>query len=99
MQSNYKISDVRTIAGALKGGSDYALIDWFNLDQPISETRLVPLLTDHKLSAMDTGICYAIYPHRKQALLISEFIQYTQHHIGSPVIRESHIPNDKDLYL
>ncbi|WP_261823843.1 type 2 periplasmic-binding domain-containing protein [Vibrio neonatus] len=72
MQGNYKISDVRTIVGALKSGLGYALIDLFNLDQPISETKLVARLTDHKLSTMDTGI-YPIYPHRKQTLLVSEF--------------------------
>ncbi|WP_040890803.1 hypothetical protein [Vibrio ezurae] len=68
MQGNDKISEVRT----MMGGLGYALIDLFNLDQPISETKLVPRLTDHKLSTTDTGI-YPIYPHRKQTLLVSEF--------------------------
>ncbi|MEZ9899316.1 LysR family transcriptional regulator [Vibrio breoganii] len=97
MQGNYKISDVRTMMGAVKDGLGYALIDLFNLDQPISDTKLVPLLTDHKLSTMETGI-YAIYPHRTQTLLVSEFIQYVQQHIGSPALWESHIPNYQDLY-
>ncbi|CAM4173898.1 LysR family transcriptional regulator [Vibrio neonatus] len=97
MQGNYKISDVRTMMGAVKDGLGYALIDLFNLDRPISQSKLVPLLTDYQLSTMDTGI-YAIYPHRKKTLLVSEFIDFVQQHIGSPAIWESHIPNYNEMY-
>ncbi|WP_261817772.1 LysR family transcriptional regulator [Vibrio gallicus] len=97
MRGNYKVSDVRTMMGAIEDGLGYALIDLFNLDRPIDETGLVPLLTDYRLSTMDTGI-YAVYPHRKQTLLVSEFIRYVQEYIGTPAFWESHIPNYHQLY-
>ncbi|CAM2917061.1 LysR family transcriptional regulator [Vibrio rarus] len=97
MQGNYKVSDVRTMMGAVKDGLGYALIDLFNLDRPIAQSKLLPLLTDHRLSTMDTGI-YAMYPHRKKTLLASEFIRYVEDHIGSPAIWESHIPHYSTLY-
>jgi hypothetical protein len=46
---------------------------------------------------MDTGI-YAIYPHRKQTLLVSEFIKAVQAHIGSPAFWQQYIPDYKDMY-
>lgn len=97
MRGNYKVSDVRTMMGAVQDGLGYAQIDLFNLDRPIHESGLMPLLTDHKLSTMDTGI-YAIYPHRKQTLLVSEFIRFVQEYIGTPAFWESHIPDYHQLY-
>ena len=85
LRGNYKVSDVRTMMNAVEDGLGYALIDLFNLDRPVEQSGLMPLLTDHKLSNMGTGI-YAIYPHRKQTLLVSEFIKAVQQHIGSPAI-------------
>tara|TARA_R110001583_G_scaffold49730_1_gene155671 strand:+ start:4077 stop:5036 length:960 start_codon:yes stop_codon:yes gene_type:complete len=97
MKGNYKISDVRAMMDAVKAGLGYSLIDLFNLDKPISETGLVPLLTNYKLSTMDTGI-YALYPHRKQTPLVSEFIKTVQEYIGTPAFWVEHIPNYKQLY-
>lgn len=97
MKGNYKVSDVKSIIDAVQHGIGYTLIDLFNLEKPISELNLVPLLTDHKISMMDTGI-YAIYPHRKQTPLITEFINELQSYIGTPPFWESHIPNYHDLY-
>lgn len=97
MKGNYKVSDVKSIIDAVQHGIGYTLIDLFNLEKPISELNLVPLLTDHKISMMDTGI-YAIYPHRKQTPLITEFINELQSYIGTPPFWESHIPNYHNLY-
>lgn len=97
MKGNYKVSDVRTMVNAVKDGLGYALIDLFNLEQPIDKLELVPLLTDHLLSTMDTGI-YAIYPHRTKTPLISEFVKEVQAYIGTPPFWDKHIANYKELY-
>lgn len=97
MQGNYKVSDVRTLMGAVRDGIGYSVIDLFNLEKPIDELGLVPLLTDHTLSTLDTGI-YAIYPHRKQTLLVSEFINEVKEYIGEPAIWESFVPDYQLMY-
>lgn len=97
MKGNYKASDVNSIISAVKDGIGYTMIDLFNLEKPIEDLKLVPLLTNHKISMMDTGI-YAIYPHRKQTPLITEFISTLQDHIGDPPFWVSHIPNYANLY-
>jgi DNA-binding transcriptional LysR family regulator len=97
MQGNYKVSDVRTLIAAVRDGLGYAVIDLFNLEKPIDELGLVPLLTDHSLSTLDKGI-YAIYPHRKQTLLVSEFINELKLAIGEPAIWESYIPDYHLMY-
>ncbi|GAM68728.1 hypothetical protein JCM19236_1050 [Vibrio sp. JCM 19236] len=42
------------------------MIDLFNLDRPINESGLMPLLTDHKLSTMDTGIYASIHTENRR---------------------------------
>ena len=97
MRGNFKVSDVRTLIDAVKSGLGYSLIDLFNLEEPIAQSKLVPLLTDYGLSTMDTGI-YAVYPHRKQTLLVSEFIKAVQEYIGTPPIWLDHVPDFKNMY-
>ncbi|MFC1233999.1 LysR family transcriptional regulator [Vibrio sp. F74] len=97
MKGNYKVSDARVLMSAVKDGLGYSMIDLFNLDRPLSESDLVPLLTDHTISTMNTGI-YAVYPHRKQTILVTEFIQSVQDHIGTPPFWEAYISNYKNLY-
>lgn len=97
MKGNYKVSDVKSMIEAVRYGIGYTMVDLFNLEKPINELNLVPLLTDHKISMMNTGI-YAIYPHRKQTPLITEFINELQSYIGTPPFWESHIPNYQALY-
>lgn len=97
MKGNYKVSDVKSMIGAVIDGIGYTMIDLFNLEQPITESKLVPLLTDHKISMMGTGI-YAVYPHRNQTPLITEFINILQSNIGKPPFWEAYIPNYKKLY-
>jgi DNA-binding transcriptional LysR family regulator len=97
MQGNYKISDVRSMINAVRDGLGYTMIDLSNLEKPINELNLVVLLTHYKLSMMDTGI-YAIYPHKNQTPLITEFITELQNYIGTPPFWESYIPNYQALY-
>ncbi len=97
MDGNYKVSDVRMMVDAVKDGLGYALVDLFNLEQSIEDTGLVPLLTNYGLSTVDTGI-YAIYPHRKQTLLVSEFVKVVQDYIGTPPLWVGNIPDFKGYY-
>ncbi|MBY5990900.1 LysR family transcriptional regulator [Ferrimonas balearica] len=97
MRGNFKVSDVRAMMEAVQAGLGYAQIDLFNLDRPISESKLVPLLTDYRLSTLETGI-YALYPHRKQTPLVTEFIRCVQAHLGEPPFWERHIPGYEGLY-
>lgn len=97
MKGNYHVSDVRAMVHAIRNGLGYSLIDLFNLDQPLEQLGLTTLLTDHRLSTMDTGI-YALYPHRKQTPLVTEFIKTVEEYIGTPPFWENFIPNYKDLY-
>ncbi|TKF21341.1 LysR family transcriptional regulator [Vibrio genomosp. F6] len=97
MQGNYKVSDVRTMISAVKDGLGYSQIDLFNLECPIKHSQLKPLLTNYTISNMDTGI-YAIYPHRKQTLLVKAVIDAVLDYIGTPPFWEEHIPNYKNLY-
>ena len=97
MKGNFKVSDVQTMVDAVKDGLGYTLIDLFNLNRPIAELKLLPLLSSHVLSTRDTGI-YAVFPHRRQILLVSEFIKAVQSYIGTPPFWETHIPNYKKLY-
>jgi DNA-binding transcriptional LysR family regulator len=97
MKGNYKVSDVKSIIKAVEEGIGYTMVDLFNLEKPISESKLVPLLTDHSISMMNTGI-YAVYPHRKQTPLITEFINALQEYIGTPPFWENNVPNYHQLY-
>ncbi|MDC3213237.1 LysR family transcriptional regulator [Pseudoalteromonas distincta] len=97
MKGNYKVSDVRAMVDAVKAGLGYVMLDLFNLEEPIDKMGLVPLLTNYKLSTMGTGI-YALYPHRKQTPLVSEFIKTVQEYIGTPPFWVEHMPNYKQLY-
>ncbi|OAN11470.1 LysR family transcriptional regulator [Photobacterium jeanii] len=97
MHGNYRVSDVRTMMDAVKGGLGYSRVDLFHLDSPINELKLIPLLTDYTLSNMNTGI-YAVYPHRKHTPLVSEFIKAVQSYIGTPPFWEQHIPNYDQCY-
>lgn len=98
MKGNYRVSDVRTMIDAVRDGLGYTMIDLFNLERPIEQLKLVPLLTNYALSTMDTGI-YAIYPYRKQTMLVNEFIKTVQNYLGSPPFWEKHIDNYHKLYL
>ncbi|GAA4885302.1 LysR family transcriptional regulator [Ferrimonas pelagia] len=97
MQGNYRVSDVANLVTAVRDGLGYSLIDLSNLDRPISELILVPLLTDYRLSTMETGI-YALYPHRRQAMLASDFIEAVQAHIGSPPFWADYMPDYEQYY-
>ncbi|PSW16876.1 LysR family transcriptional regulator [Photobacterium sanctipauli] len=97
MQGNYKVTDVRAVVDAVKDGVGYSLFDLFYLKQSADELGLVPLLTDHVLSTMETGI-YALYPNRKQTPLMREFIKAVQEDIGDPPIWLNHIPNYQQCY-
>ncbi|MGF1690859.1 LysR family transcriptional regulator [Photobacterium kagoshimensis] len=90
MQGNYKVSDVRTMIGAVKDGLGYSLIDISNLDRHMDELGLVQLLPRYEVSTRETAI-YAIYPHRKQTMLVKEFIKAVQDYIGSPPRWKVHI--------
>ncbi|MDO6541752.1 LysR family transcriptional regulator [Photobacterium sanguinicancri] len=90
MFGNYKVSDIRTLLGAVRDGLGYSLIDISNLDRHVDELGLVRLLTHYEVSTRETAI-YAIYPHRKQTMLVKEFIKTVQDYIGSPPRWESHI--------
>ncbi|MGF1681487.1 LysR family transcriptional regulator [Photobacterium minamisatsumaniensis] len=94
MVGNYKVSDVRTMIGAVKDGLGYAMVDLSNLEQPIDELDMVQLLPDYTISTMDTAI-YAVYPHRKQTMLVKEFIKAVQEHVGTPPRWEKNVPNLK----
>jgi len=97
MKGNYKVSDVRALVDAVKDGLGYTILDLFNLEKPINELKIVPLLTSYRISFGDLGI-YAVYPHRNQTPLVTEFIKALQLHIGSPPYWIGHIPNYNNLY-
>ncbi|QIZ77639.1 LysR family transcriptional regulator [Ferrimonas lipolytica] len=97
MQGNCKVNDVRAIINAVKSGVGYTVLDLSNLDRPISELGLVPLLTDHQLSNQGTGI-YAVYPHRKKSALVAEFLEAMKSYVGNPPYWEQYIPNYHELY-
>ena len=97
MQSNFCVSDMRTLIKAVTDGLGYAMIDLFNLDKPLSEAKLALLLTGYGLSTVDTGI-YAIYPHRKPTKLVSEFINAVQSYIGTPPFWVDYVPDYKNSY-
>lgn len=97
LKGNLIVSDVKTMIDAVKDGLGYTVIDLFNLDRSVEDLGLVTILTDHKLSTMDTGI-YVIYPSRKQTKLAAEFIKEFQAFIGTPPYWEDHLPGFKQLY-
>ncbi|GAB1621906.1 LysR family transcriptional regulator [Agarivorans albus] len=97
MRGNYKVSDVRALMGAVCDGLGYSMIDLFNLECSAEQLGLVPLLTNYQISTMDTGI-YAVYPHRKQTVLVKEFIGAVQQYIGTPPYWLEHLPNYQQLY-
>ncbi|XQW84968.1 LysR family transcriptional regulator [Thalassotalea piscium] len=97
MKGNFKASDVQSTINAARDGIGYIMIDLFNLEKPIADLKLVPLLTNHQISMMDTGI-YAVYPHRNQTPLVTEFITTLQTYLGEPPFWEKHVPNYQHLY-
>ncbi|KLV04111.1 LysR family transcriptional regulator [Photobacterium aquae] len=97
MQGNYKVSDLRVLMDAVRDGLGYGIIDVFFLERTLKEMGLVPLLTDYPLSNMDSGI-YAVYPHRKQTMLVTEFIKAVQAYIGTPPFWLDYIEEYGQLY-
>ncbi len=83
MKGGYKVSDIRMLVDAVKAGIGYTVVDLANLNAPMDQLDLLPLLSDYTLSNRGTGI-YAVYPHRKQTKLLSAFLQQFQDYIGSP---------------
>ncbi|QLE83680.1 MULTISPECIES: LysR family transcriptional regulator [Shewanella] len=97
MRGNLKMSDVSALVSAVSDGMGYTMLDLSNLYQSADELGLVPLLTDHVLSNLDRAI-YAIYPHRKQTLLVKEFVNAVVEYIGTPPLWERHVDNYGQLY-
>ena len=91
MQAKYKVSDVKTMINAAKDGLGYALIDLSNLEDSLENLDLVQLLPEMTISRSNTAI-YAVYPHRKQTMLVKEFIHAVQEHIGTPPRWEAYLP-------
>ncbi len=83
LEGNYQVNHAHTLVDAVKEGLGYAVIDLSNLNRSLKELNLVQLLPDYQISTMDTAI-YAVYPHRKQTMLVKEFIKAVQTDIGSP---------------
>ena len=97
MRGNYKTGDVRSLAQAVRDGLGYAMMAVFNLDRPASELGLDTLLTDYRLSTMDSGI-FAIYPHRQTTPLVQEFVKAVIEHLGTPPFWLNHIEDYDTLY-
>jgi DNA-binding transcriptional LysR family regulator len=97
MKGNYKVNDVSTLIGAVADGLGYAVVASSNLARPIEEMNLKPLLTDYAISNNGLAL-YALYPHRKQTALVTEFIKAVQQHVGDTPLWEKHIPNFDRLY-
>ena len=91
MQAKYKVSDVKTMINAATDGLGYALIDLSNLEDSLENLDLVQLLPEMTISRSNTAI-YAVYPHRKQTMLVKEFIHAVQEHIGTPPRWEAYLP-------
>ncbi|NOH78372.1 LysR family transcriptional regulator [Vibrio sp. RE86] len=97
MKGNCKVNDVQTLLASAKDGLGYVTIASSNLNRPISELGLKPLLTDHLLCNQGLAL-YALYPHRKQTALVREFITAVQEYIGTPPIWEQNIPDFANCY-
>lgn len=98
MQGRYKVNDVRTLLDAVQAGLGYVMISSSNLTQSVETMNLTPLLTDYRLCNQGTAL-YALYPHRKQTVLVREFIQAVKAFIGLPPIWEQHIEGFEGMYL
>ncbi len=97
MKGKYKVNDVSTLISAVKDGLGYATVASSNLSCSIEGMNLKPLLTHHAISSRGLAL-YALYPHRKQTALVTEFIKAVQHYIGKTPIWEQHIPNFDTMY-
>ncbi|MDN3612126.1 LysR family transcriptional regulator [Vibrio ostreicida] len=97
MSGKYKVNDVQTLLAAIQDGIGYAMISSSNLNRPISELRLKPILTQYALCNRGVAL-YAIYPHRKQTALVKAFIEAVGAYIGTPPVWEKHIPHFSTLY-
>lgn len=97
MKGNYKVNDVSTLISAVKDSLGYATIASSNLSCSIEEMNLKPLLTDYAISTQGLAL-YALYPHRKQTALVTEFIKAVQQYVGDTPLWEKHIPNFNHLY-
>ncbi|NVD08713.1 LysR family transcriptional regulator [Vibrio sp. JPW-9-11-11] len=97
MRGQYKVNDVTTLIAAARDGLGYVMISSSNLNRPIAEMQLKPLLTNHTLSYPGLAL-YALYPHRKQTALVKAFISAVQNHIGTPPIWEKNIPGFNHFY-
>ena len=97
LRGNYKTGDVRAMVQAVRDGLGYAMMAVFNLDSPANEQGLEPLLTDYRLSTMDSGI-FAIYPHRQTTPLVREFVKAVLEYLGAPPFWLNHIEGYDTLY-
>ncbi|MCZ2723168.1 LysR family transcriptional regulator [Marinomonas sp. 15G1-11] len=97
MLSRFKANDVKSLISAIEEGIGYSIVPLSNLEGPIKEKGLVPLLTDYKLIADADGI-YVAYPHRNPAPMVKLLIETVQEVIGTPPIWETYIENYLSYY-
>ncbi|MGC9402083.1 LysR family transcriptional regulator [Vibrio genomosp. F10] len=97
MKGKYRVNDVSTLISSVKESLGYAMIASSNLSCPIEDMNLKPLLTQYTLCNQGLGL-YALYPHRKQTALITEFIKAVQNYIGDKPLWEQHIAHFDTLY-
>ena len=97
IKSVFRANDAEVLLLKALSGSAFVVVPAFIIGDEVADGRLVPLLTDIKLS--DINSLYAIYPHRDLPVRTRLFFDAVREHIGKGTpIWESKIPNFDQMY-
>lgn len=97
MKSVFRANDGEILLLKALSGTVFVVVPAFILGDEVKDGRLVPILTDIKLS--DFNALYAIYPHRDLPVRTRLFFDAVREYIGKDIpIWESKIPNFDQMY-
>ncbi len=97
MKSVFRANDGEILLLKALSGTVFVVVPAFILGDEVTDGRLVPILTDIKLS--DFNALYAIYPHRDLPVRTRLFFDAVREYIGKDIpIWESKIPNFDQMY-
>ncbi len=97
IKSVFRANDAEVLILKALSGTAMVVVPAFIVGEEVKEGRLVPVLTDVKLS--DYSAMYAIYPHRDLPVRTRLFFDAVRQYIGKEKpIWENNIPNFDSLY-
>lgn len=97
LKSVFRANDGEILLLKALSGTVFVIVPAFILGDEVKDGRLVPIMTDIKLS--DFNALYAVYPHRDLPVRTRLFLDAVREYIGDDIpIWERKIPNFDKMY-